>query len=109
MGDESAVPALIDALVTTHHYKVRVPDHGSTYSFRSDGSYPTATDQTGLTPEMRAMIASGQAQVQVAQPVPTRTKQEVLTALQKLTGQSFGYDERSWRLWLAAQKNGLVK
>jgi hypothetical protein len=34
--------------------------------------------------------------------------QEVLTALQKLTGQNFGFDERTWRLWWAAEKNSGV-
>ncbi len=31
--------------------------------------------------------------------------QETLTTLQKLTGQNFGFDERTWRLWWAAEKN----
>ena len=119
VGDESVIPALIEALVTTHHYKVQVPDQSSTYSFRSDGGAATGTDQLGLTPEMQALVASGQAYVQVARPIPKRMRQvviardhqnaEVLTALQKLTGQSFGYDERSWKLWLAAQKSGVGK
>ena len=31
---------------------------------------------------------------------------EVLAALRKITGESFGFDERTWRLWWAAKKNG---
>ena len=31
---------------------------------------------------------------------------EVLTALQKLTGVNHGYNERNWRLWWSAKKNG---
>jgi hypothetical protein len=31
---------------------------------------------------------------------------EVLATLQKITGQNFGYNERTWALWHAAQKNG---
>ena len=31
---------------------------------------------------------------------------EVLTALQRITGKNFGYDERTWRLWWNAEKSG---
>ena len=34
---------------------------------------------------------------------------EVLSALRKLAGEDFGYDERTWRLWWIARKNGAGK
>ena len=34
---------------------------------------------------------------------------EVLSALKKLTGESFGFDKRTWRLWWLAQKHGTGK
>jgi hypothetical protein len=38
----------------------------------------------------------------------TRSHQnsEVLTALRKITGQSFNYNKRDWRLWVASAKAG---
>ncbi|VAX41816.1 hypothetical protein MNBD_PLANCTO02-3334, partial [hydrothermal vent metagenome] len=32
---------------------------------------------------------------------------EVLSALSKITGQSFGYDKRTWRLWWITKKSGV--
>ncbi|MCA9111068.1 MAG: hypothetical protein KDA52_14040 [Planctomycetaceae bacterium] len=38
----------------------------------------------------------------------TRTERnvEVLEALKTLSGENFGFDERTWQLWWAAHENG---
>jgi len=119
VGDERAVPALIDALVTTHRYKVRVPDRRSTMSFGTNGSF--AGGGSALPPQIELLLRTGQLRhgaiinyPQLNQMVRTKVvrvkydhkNREVLTALQRITGQSFGYQERDWRLWLASTKNG---
>lgn len=117
MGSEKAVNPLIDALVTTHAYQVRVPGAPSqTYSFSTDGRFGGGS----LPADLQARIAAGQFPngVIILDGTPgselTKTKlitvtvnhqnAEVLTALQKLTGKNFGYDKRTWHLWWAAEK-----
>jgi len=53
MGNDKAVGPLIDALITTHEYKVRVPDNSSTYSFSTDGR---AAGGIALPPSVRRRI-----------------------------------------------------
>lgn len=118
VGDERAVPKLIDALVTTHHYRIRVPDTSNTLSFGSDGSF--GGGQSVLPPQIELMLRTGQfpngviihnpqgnphARTKIVRVRRDHQNSEVLAALQKLTGESFGYDERTWRLWVAARKN----
>ncbi|GIX04730.1 MAG: hypothetical protein KatS3mg114_0599 [Planctomycetaceae bacterium] len=115
VGDARVIPGLIEALNTQHPYTVRVPA-GTTYSFAADGSGWGTT--SGLPPEIELGLRAGQYPqgVIVLNPpgsqIPMKTvtvrvtlqNAEVLTALQHLTGQNFGYDERLWRLWWAAQQ-----
>lgn len=120
VGDERVIPNLMDALITSHFYRVPVRSQ-NTMSFRSDGSFAGGN---GLTPELEALLRSGQyngavinqhTPGQVPRP-PSKfatvkydlQNREVLEALTKLTGENFGYDERSWKLWHAASKNGVV-
>jgi len=119
VGDRHVVPNLIAALVTTHRYRIRVPDKSGTISFGADGSFGSS----GLTlpPQVEAMLRTGQLPYGViirpsfdGPPRKTRVvtvnythkNAEVLAALRRITGQSFGYDQRTWRLWLASDKNG---
>lgn len=120
LGDERVVPHLIAALVTSHRYKVRVPATQPTISVSADGSFGNTGNST-IPPDVEAMLRTGQLPygVIVNQPQPPgqqlRTKvvtvtyehknQEVLAALKVQTKQDFGYDERTWRLWLLAQKD----
>ena len=122
VGDDSVVPFLIDALVTSHKKLIRVPTKNSALSLRSDGNYGSGAGQTVLPPEIERLLRTGQLPygVQVRRgglsKPPTRTKlvrvkyesrnAEVYASLQRLTGQKFGYDERTWRLWWAARKSG---
>jgi len=117
VGDERAIPSLIEALVTSHKYEVRVPGgSGNNYSFAADGS---GAGQSGsLPPDIEVGLRTGQFPngVVVLNPpgsqLPGRTvlvrqdqqNSEVLAALQKLSGENYGYDERLWRLWWATKK-----
>ena len=122
VGDGEAIPRLIEALVTTHYFRVKVPDRRNTYSFATDGS-GTGSRSSVLPPEIEAQLRTGQLPYGVillppntpgGQKMKTVTVKrvfrnaEVLVALKKLTGQSFRYDKRSWRLWLAAKNRGLI-
>lgn len=119
VGDERAVPNLIESLVTTHRYQVRVPGNGApTYTFAADGS--GMMQSGGLPPDIEAGLRTGQypnGVVVVNTPTPGSQLQqrnvlvrvdhqnaEVLATLQKLSGENYGYDERLWRLWWAAKK-----
>lgn len=118
VGDESAVPALIEFLITRHEYRVQVPDRSGTTSFGTDASYGVQPGQ--LPAELVGGIANGQFPNGVIirqpdEPIRWRTvlvvrqhqNADVLSALQKLTSKDFGYDKRTWRLWWTAYKNGL--
>ncbi|MDB5345968.1 MAG: hypothetical protein JWP89_4345 [Schlesneria sp.] len=119
VGDQRAVAPLIEALVTTHKYQVQsnIPAVQS-YSGSTDGS--SGGGGSGLPPEVEMAIRTGQLPqgavmgpqvggIQVPRKMVTvsvdQPNQEVLTTLQKLTGQNYGFDERTWRLWWAAEKS----
>jgi hypothetical protein len=115
VGNPAIVPNLIDALVTTHTYRVRVPS-GNAVSFSKNGS--SNRQATSLPLEVETKLRTGQYPngVIVLDQMPrlptklvtTRRRLqnlEVLTTLQELTGQSFGYDARSWSLWWASHKS----
>ena len=118
LRDDSVVPFLVDALVTTHRYRVRVLDN-SGLAFGSDGSFGSPNTSVTLPPNIELMLRTGQLPdgVIVLQPNrPGRTRvvtierrhrnREAKEALAQLTGESFGYDKRAWRLWWTRQKNG---
>lgn len=125
VGDQRAVAPLIEALVTPHRYQVQSNTPAvQSYSGSTDGSVTSGLGAGTLPPEVEIAIRTGQLpQGAVMAPpiggapaVPRKMvtvtvnqpNQEVLTALQKLTGQNFGFDERTWRLWWAAEKNSGV-
>ena len=117
VGDESVVLALIDAIVTRHRYRVRVPESNS-ISIGTDGS--AATGVQALSPEIQAALRTGQypngvivrrpqepiVRTRIVQVIQDHRNEEVHAALRKLTGKSFGFDKRTWRLWWTAHKNG---
>ena len=121
MEDDSAVPALINVLVTKHRYRVQVPDRRGV-SFGSDGSIGPGGATSRLPVELELRMRAGQFPdgviiQQSGIPPLTRTvvverehqNPEVRGALRKLTGQHFGYDKRVWRLWWAREKSGAAK
>lgn len=118
-GDERVISDLIPALITTHRHRVQVPEAVPTISFSSGGAF--GPGGTPLPPEIDAALRVGAlphgVKVNSLNPVPVRMRTvevrinqenaEVLSALRKITGETFGYDERTWRLWWAAKKNGV--
>ena len=113
-GVRQAIPALIDALATSH--KMRVPQ-GPAYgaSFNRNGSMTGSG--SGLPPDVEAAMRTGQLPYGVvidnsnvrAPPVKWVTVRvplqntESLEALRALSHQNFGYDKRAWRLWWQSQ------
>ena len=87
MKDPSSIGPLIDALSTTHKFKVVTPggEHGMSAGFGSGGGGLSV----GKKPKyIRRKI----------------TNQAVLDALVRITGCNFNFDERAWKYWYAAQK-----
>jgi hypothetical protein len=118
IGDERAIPDLIKALITAHKHSIRVPENVPTYTFNTNGTYgaggiPLPPEiaiglQTGAFPNgvivndlSRPPVTFRTVTINVAEENP-----EVLSALEKITGESFGFDERTWSLWWKAKKNG---
>ena len=117
VGDERAIAPLIDALVTTHRYSVPTNERpGQSYSYRSDGTF--GGNSNNLPPEVEAAMRTGklpQGAIVLDSSAPAAPKklvvvkvdhwnQDVLASLQKITKRDFGYDERTWHLWWAAEK-----
>jgi len=107
IGNETSIPALIRALVTTHSYKVRVPVQG--YSFGVDGSIPSGSGlppeieiglRTGVYDSVQVVPLLGAARATKLIPVAiNRENVEVLMALRQITESNFGFDEKAWQRW----------
>jgi hypothetical protein len=111
LNDPSVIPQLIEALVTTHGVPQQVVDNSNTYGFNKGNQSPTF----GLPPDVYAKMATGQYPngVQFVRPNSPMTDMnvktvvvdreyrntEVLSALQSITKQSFGFDKDAWRHW----------
>lgn len=124
IGDDQAVTPLIQALLTTHQYTIRVPVAQTGVSLGSNGSIGGSSGSS-LPPEIEAGLRTGQYPNGVivlngpGAPLEARTRlvtvnythqnAEVLSALQKLTGSNFGFDRRTWRLYWNAEKSGVGK
>ncbi|MEZ6055393.1 MAG: HEAT repeat domain-containing protein [Planctomycetaceae bacterium] len=110
LGDDRVVPALIDALVTSHRVTYYVPDSNPvTFSNGPNGPTPgtSSSNLQGQIPPgaivnppigMYQKTRKVQARIEVA-------NEEVLAALRKLTTEDFGYNERTWKLWWSARQN----
>ena len=111
VADERATPFLIDALITSHRISIQVPDR--TPSFGVGGGQIGAAGPTQLSPELEAMLRTGQLEPGVHLPKPRMVTKRVrrdirntpvLQALVQLTGQNFGFDKAAWRRWLLETK-----
>jgi len=114
LGAEKAVPHLIAALVTVHQYQKEevVPTYG--VGIGAGGNVGFGANAV-LPPEIEAMMRTGQLPygVQVysdRKPITqmvnvsmAQENMEVLDALVSITGQNFGYNERTWQLWWKSQ------
>jgi hypothetical protein len=120
IGDPAAVPYLIEALVTSHKWKIRVPaGNTTTFNVLPSGRPTMAGASSYLPPEVEALARTGQLPYGAIvypprfQEQPTRTttirgdvkNEPVLKALKRLTGQDFGYNKRSWQVWWQTNAN----
>ena len=113
IGDETSVPALIRALVTTHSYKVRIPVQG--YSFGVDGSIPSGSGlppeieiglRTGVYDSVQVVPLRGAASATKVIPVAVnRENSEVLMALRQITENNLGFNETAWQRWWNVDRN----
>ncbi|WP_437226764.1 HEAT repeat domain-containing protein [Planctomicrobium sp. SH661] len=115
IGDLRAVPALIDALVTRHPVQIQVPaNQGITFSNGGaigplSGTLPPGVEiaaRTGQLPYGATVVPNN---VPVAMKKVTVTREfknlPVLSALEKMTGNNLGFNERDWHFWWALQKS----
>lgn len=93
MNDPSAVGPLIEALVTTHKYKLRGPPPGQTSA--GFGSGP------GGAPGPMGLSTGGGGPKIITDVVQNRA---VLEALMSLTGANYGFDVPGWKSWYAQQR-----
>ena len=124
LGNDQVVPQLIDALVTTHRYRVVVPDNGAnTIGFAANGGQAPLT--SGLPPDVELQLMTGQlpygavvippndpgAQMRKKTQIIKRTQKNgaVLEALKSLTDEDFSYNRSKWRLWWADKNNNVGK
>jgi hypothetical protein len=91
MKDPSSVGPLIDALVTTHKFKI--PKAGGDGSMSSTFGNGPGGKGGGMTMGGGPTIISRQF-----------SNQSVLDALASITGVNFTFDQPAWRRWYAAQK-----
>jgi hypothetical protein len=89
MKDPSSILPLINALITEHKRKV-----GSGNPGQMTSTFPTGNTKGGI-----GMGMGGGPKVIVYEV----HNQAVLDALVTITGQAFGFDQRAWRAWYAAQ------
>ncbi len=122
IGTEESVSHLVDALITSHTYIVQIP-YREGVTFGANGSNNGQLGSGVLPAEIELLARTGQLPfgVQVNEPIgipsqagvkwkPVKVHRNlknstVLATLAKLTEEDFGYDQRLWRLWMAAQKN----
>jgi hypothetical protein len=90
MKDPSVIGPLIDALVTTHKFKIQGDPNRQVASFGTGGGSGGGGFSFGGTP---TRIITQQV-----------TNETVRDALVKLTGKDFGFDKQQWKYWYASQK-----
>ena len=91
LEDGSAIEPLIARLVTTHQYVIEGSD-------ATVGSFGRAAGNGAAAP---AAFTSGRGDQIITQ---TLRNQEVLRALARLSGVSYGFDVDTWNTWLETQK-----
>jgi HEAT repeat protein len=122
VGSEEVLGDLINSLVTSHSYTVYVP-YRDGIAFNIDKNSGNSRISSVLPPQIEALARAGQLPYGVqVNPAPgyatgdevkwkpvkmqrTIRNQGVLSALETLTDENFGFDQRLWRLWLASHKN----
>lgn len=114
-GDERVIPELIEALITSHRVKVQVPAQNINVAFGStaNGTPTMLPPGTGMVPndiemlDRLGQLPNGYTVSNPAPPIATKTvlvkavvrNSRVLTALKKISGEDFGFDQRDWQRW----------
>ncbi len=91
LGDQTAVPPLIEALVTRHDTVIPGSD-ATTSTFSKGGSVHQSGDAFTSGPSAPQVITH------------TARNQQVLKTLTTLTGVSFGFDQQAWQSWYTLQQ-----
>lgn len=108
IGDSSIVPALVDAVVTTHK---TVIEPSFLDRLQTMGSHKRRMTETVILPDgtmIRRNLLAGRTNNDVLTPDDPKTQviveekknTEVVAALEKITGKEFGFSEDAWRAWL---------
>eukprot|EP00913_Durusdinium_trenchii_P008952 g8418.t1 len=84
VGNENAIVPLVNALVTTHKYKVRVPDRSGMIGFNTNGSF--SGGQPILPPHIEAMLRTGQLPFGVEINLPKNANKPVRTKVSAVIG-----------------------
>ncbi|MCR5163933.1 MAG: HEAT repeat domain-containing protein [Thermoguttaceae bacterium] len=94
LEDSSAVPALIQALETTHKFQVQT---GNSNGQTSVGAGRSSSGGGGMG------FGVGGKTITISKPMQNP---EVLESLKKLTGMNFYYDQQQWIRWYQQQTGG---
>lgn len=94
LKDTSAIPALIEALVTTHKFQVVL---GNQNGQTTAGAGRSSTGGGGMGFSMGSSVKTVSQNIQ---------NQEVLEALKKITEVNFMYDKTSWINWYQQSTGG---
>ncbi len=122
IGDERTVPFLIDSLITSHTFQIEIPaGTAQTFARGANGQVGMLApgSANGLSPGLDLALRSGQLPYGAIVLPPSGMGQqrmrtcsvctevsnaEVLSALEAITGQDFGYSEVDWRAWWNAHR-----
>lgn len=116
LGDPSVVPALIEALVTTHKVPIAPEDRSpSGFGFSSTtatppsaaiGSLPGGVSSPIILPRAGGLGLSYGGGKQPRMVKVEIQNSEALFALNKLTGNNFGFDKEAWRRYWETERRG---
>ncbi|HYW78841.1 MAG TPA: HEAT repeat domain-containing protein [Thermoguttaceae bacterium] len=95
LKDPSSIGPLIDALVTTHKFKIVTSKPGS-----MTGTFGTGPGGSGA-PGGSGLSMGGGPKI-ITQHMSNRP---VLDALIELTGQNFNFDQQAWKYWHSSQRS----
>lgn len=109
VGDQSAVPELIQMLTVQREKWVEVPMVGVVGDMARTFNRQTVASAGGRPVAVQPVIAFGRGVLANVVHVPqfrnvTVYRTEVLEALKSLTGQNFGFDVEAWARWYQEQR-----
>ncbi|MGL4464798.1 MAG: HEAT repeat domain-containing protein, partial [Planctomycetia bacterium] len=100
IGDETAVPALVDALITKHEQVLTIADQNRLGMGRAQKLTQTIIQPDGTIRKYRNPLAGTPGPQGPITITEEKRNDEVRAALMKITGQDFGYDKTGWLTWM---------